>query len=427
MADRRRRPGAPSPYGTPLTTASMVALGAIALGLLVFAPGASWVRFARAYTDDLLNPAQTVVAKPFDTLREIGTYAVDHMRVYEENRRLRAENRRLREWYQLAQAMRDKMDRYEEILSLNPDPGADYVMARVVAETDGPFVKTRVLNAGSKEGVAQDQAVLSEHGLVGRVVSVGARSARVLLLKDWNSRIPVMIERNDARAILAGDNSERPQLRYLKPGHGLVNGDRVITSGDGGLLPYGLAVGEALVDQQGQWRVRLYADDGAIDFVRVVKFNFPRTVEPVPAAPPAVSAAAVATVEHSEGTPPPAGHSAPPADQHTALPALPAPAAGGGVTAASPPPVAPVKPAPAKPAPALAARAPAGSSVLTPGAAPAASPQTARPAPARTAPLKPAPAKPGPSTGGATAPPGTIGAINTGAHNPVVARAAGAG
>lgn len=279
MSDRRRRQKAPNPYGGPLTAATMVAMGALAIGLLVFAPGAEWVRAARAQTDDLLSPVQGVVAAPFAALRDIGRGAVDHMQVYEENERLREENARLRAWYQLALAMRDKMDRYEEILQLNPDPTAEVVVARVVAETDGPFVKTRVLNAGSLDGVMEDQGVLSEHGLIGRVVSAGERSARVLLLKDLNSRVPVLVERNDVRAILAGDNSERPQLRYLSPGHGLISGDRVITSGDGGFLPHGLPVGEAFVDDQGEWRVRLYADDGPVDFVRVVKFNFPREVE----------------------------------------------------------------------------------------------------------------------------------------------------
>lgn len=296
MIDRRRRGRAPNPYGGPLTAATMVAMGAFAVGLLVFAPGADWVRMARAQTDDLLSPVQSVVAAPFAGLRDIGRLGLDHLRVYDENRRLREENARLRTWYQLALAMRDKMDRYEEILALNPDPTAEVVVARVVAETDGPFVKTRVLNAGSRDGVSRDQAVLSEHGLVGRVVSVGARSSRVLLLKDLNSRIPVLAERNDVRAILAGDNSERPQLRYLRAGHGLVSGDRVVTSGDGGLLPRGLPVGEAFVDGEGQWRVRLYSDDGPVDYVRVVKFDFPLT--------PEAAAAGEGPVEPAPGTDP---------------------------------------------------------------------------------------------------------------------------
>ena len=243
------------------------------------------MRAARAHTDDFVNPAQNVVAAPFAALRDIGRLGVDHLRVLDENRRLRDENARLRAWYQLALAMRDKMDRYEEILALNPDPTAEVVVARVVAEADGPFVKTRVLNAGVRDGVAENQAVLSEHGLVGRVVSVGDRSSRVLLLKDLNSRVPVLAERNDVRAILAGDNSERPQLRYLRAGHGLISGDRIVTSGDGGLLPRGLPVGEAFLDGQGQWRLRLYSDDGPVDYVRVVKFDFPRDPDAVAAEP----------------------------------------------------------------------------------------------------------------------------------------------
>ena len=285
MIDRRRRARASNPYGGPLTAATMLAMGAVAVGLLIFAPGADWVRQARAHTDDLVNPAQTIVAAPFASLRDIGRRGVDHMRVYEENRRLREENARLRAWYQLALAMRDKMDRYEEVLGLNPDPTADVVVARVVAETDGPFVKTRVLNAGVRQSVQVDQGVLSEHGLVGRIVSAGERSSRVLLLKDLNSRVPILVERNDERAILAGDNSERPQIRFLRAGHGLISGDRIVTSGDGGLLPRGLPVGEALLDGQGQWRVRLYADAGPIDYVRVVTFDFPSDADDAPADP----------------------------------------------------------------------------------------------------------------------------------------------
>lgn len=284
MMDRRRRQRASgNPQRGPFATAALFALGLGAVGLLIFAPGAAWVRHVRAYADDLLSPAQSVVAAPFAALRDMGRLAVDHLRVQEENQRLREENARLRAWYQLALAMRDKMDRYEDILALNPDPSAEVVVARVVAETDGPFVKTRVLNAGADDGVRAEQAVLSEHGLVGRVVSAGRASSRVLLLKDLNSRVPVMVERSDVRAILAGDNSERPQLRYLRQGHGLVSGDRIVTSGDGGLLPRGLPVGEAFADAEGQWRVRLYADDGPIDYVRVVKFDFPIRPEAAPA------------------------------------------------------------------------------------------------------------------------------------------------
>jgi rod shape-determining protein MreC len=175
--------------------------------------------------------------------------------------------------------MRSKMERYEKLLALNPDPAAQVVTARVIGETSGPFVKTRLVNAGSDDGVRPGQAVLTETWLIGRIVTAGRSSSRVLLLKDLNSRVPIMAERNGARAILAGDNTDQPKIEFLKAGHGLVNGDRIVTSGDAGQLPRGLVVGEAVVDRGGTWRVRLYGDDSPVDYVRVVRFAFPPAPE----------------------------------------------------------------------------------------------------------------------------------------------------
>lgn len=291
MLDRRRRRRSANRFGGPLAQAAVVAAALAALGLLVFTTGASWVDKARSALDDALAPVQQVAAAPFAAIRQAGQALADHAAVYEENRRLKAENAELRRWYELALAMRDKMGRYEKLLALNPDPVADVVTARVVAETNGPFVRGRLINAGAANKVALDQAVLSEHGLVGRVVAVGARSSRVLLLSDINSRIPVMAERNDARAILAGDNEAAPRLLFLQRGHGLRDGDRIVTSGDGGQMPRGLPVGAAFTDEAGAWRVRLFADDAPIDYVRVVRFEFPPPPEAEPAAAPAVDEA----------------------------------------------------------------------------------------------------------------------------------------
>ena len=196
-----------------------------------------------------------------------------------ENARLREENARLRAWYDLAQTMADKMDRYERLLQLNPEPVVDVVSTRVIADYQGPFVRARLLNAGAEDGVEIGHAVMTERGLLGRVVATGQVTARTLLLTDINSRVPVMVARNDVRAILAGDNSRRPRLDYLPAGHGLLTGDRIVTSGDGGELPRGLPVGEAVADARGEWRVRLYASDAPYDYARVVRFAGPAVLD----------------------------------------------------------------------------------------------------------------------------------------------------
>ena len=113
----------------------------------------------------------------------------------------------------------------------------------MVADAGGPFVHTVLINVGAEQGVAKGMAAVNERGLIGRVIEVGRRSARVMLLTDFNSRIPVMVEPSRDQAILAGNNSRQPDLIFLPLNPRLSLGDAVVTSGRGGVLPPGLAVG----------------------------------------------------------------------------------------------------------------------------------------------------------------------------------------
>ena len=97
-------------------------------------------------------------------------------------------------------------------------------------------------------------------GLVGRVAELGDHAARILLLTDLNSRVPVVIEETRERAILSGDNTERPALAYLPPDARVSSGQRVVTSGSGGVLPAGLPIGTVTVGR-----------DGVPDMLSVVK------------------------------------------------------------------------------------------------------------------------------------------------------------
>ena len=100
-------------------------------------------------------------------------------------------------------------------------------------------MESLILNAGAREGVRKGSPVVTGDGLVGRIAGVGYRSARVLLITDLNSRIPVLVEPTGMRAILAGDNSDRPRLIRLPPGATVSPGERVSTSGRAGAFPAG--------------------------------------------------------------------------------------------------------------------------------------------------------------------------------------------
>ncbi len=164
----------------------------------------------------------------------------------------------------------------------------------------GSFVRALLLNVGSERGVRKGQAAVSGDGLVGRVAEVGERSARVLLITDLNSRIPVVIQETRVRAILAGDNTNRPRLIYLSANSDLAEGQRVVTSGHGGAFPPGVPVGRVVSVGESGVRVAPFADADRLEFVQLMDFGLGgilNTGETALEASPAVDAAAADRAE----------------------------------------------------------------------------------------------------------------------------------
>jgi rod shape-determining protein MreC len=228
---------------------------------------------SRKASDTVLAPVGNVLAAP-------GRWAgagVDAVRDYfdagAQNAELKAELKVMRQWRDQAIALKDENVRYRTLLGLKTDPPISMVAARVVTDSHGPFADTRLANTGAERGVKVGNPVMSENGLVGRVIGVTDGASRVLLLTDIASRTPVMIDRTNARAILTGDGGPNPRLDYLRGRDPIREGDRVLTSGDGGVVPRGLPVGTAVKGLDGRWRVVLASDKAPIDFVRILLFQ----------------------------------------------------------------------------------------------------------------------------------------------------------
>ena len=241
----------------------------------------------RTAMTDAVAPALDAIARP---VAAVGT-AVDQVRgaiaLYQENRRLARDNERLLQWQQTALKLAADNRQLRSLVKVVPEPAVSYATARVIANSGGAYVRTVMIDAGSDDGLARGQAVISGEGLVGRLTEVGSRAARVLLITDLNSRVPVALERTHDAAVLAGDNSDRPHLAYLTDPKEIKIGDRVVTSGDGGIFPPGLPVGVvAAVDASGP-RIEPYADLGELGYIMAVDYGLSRGLpQPVPANAP---------------------------------------------------------------------------------------------------------------------------------------------
>ena len=243
---------------------------------------------ARTAVTDAAAPVLDAFSRP---LRAVGK-VVDRVRMvvdtYDENTRLETENARLLQWQQTALNLAADNQQLRGLLKAVPDNALSYVTARVIANSGGAYVRTVLINAGSDDHVARGQAAITGEGLVGRLTEVGNRAARVLLITDLNSRVPVMIEGSHVNAVLAGDNSERPRLLYLSAPDATKVGDRVVTSGEGGVFPPGLPVGVVdALDPAGP-RIEPYVELSQVGYVLVVDYglahSLPQPVQ-VPARP----------------------------------------------------------------------------------------------------------------------------------------------
>jgi rod shape-determining protein MreC len=213
-----------------------------------------------------LNQPITALRSGFDRVGAV-------LAVYDENARLREENRRLLSWQAEAAKLTVQNRALRRMLAVPAtDQPPSWTTARVVADSGGVFVHTLLLDAGTDQGVAVGMAAMTPEGLAGRIIDVGRRSSRVLLITDFNSRIPVVIERSGDQAILEGDNTAQPKVRFLPLGASLQAGDRVLTSGRGGMLPPGLMVGQIAGVGDGTAEVRPYVDWSRLDYLSLLHY-----------------------------------------------------------------------------------------------------------------------------------------------------------
>jgi rod shape-determining protein MreC len=240
---------------------------------------------ARTQLSDVAVPVLDVLSQPILALDWAAKRVVDMIFVYRENDRLRQTNRRLMDWQAKALRLEQENERFEELLNVKNEYGKVFITPRVVADASGPFVHAKLLNVGLADGVRKGQVATDDFGLVGQIVAVGQRSARLLLMTDLNSRVPILVGAKQHPAILAGDNTRFPTIAFLPVGVQVAPGDLVLTSGAGGVFPPRLPIGRVVTSRDDVVRVQLFSDSDRLDFVNILDFRpEPRLEEPRTAA-----------------------------------------------------------------------------------------------------------------------------------------------
>ena len=226
-------------------------------------------RFRVALADRLI-PNMTFLLRPLkkatEMIADFRSYAI----IYAENDNLKRELQNMKGWKEAALQLEQKNAQLKVLNNLKVNSALSWVTGEVIADSGSPFNQSGLLNIGSKDGVKDGSAAIDGLGLVGRISGVGKRTSRVLFLSDLSSSIPAIIQPTGQRALVRGDNSINPLVDFLPNSKIVRAGSRVITSGDGGVLPPNLLIGTIAIDSDGSLRVLLAADFGELNFLRVL-------------------------------------------------------------------------------------------------------------------------------------------------------------
>lgn len=233
-------------HGRPLIQRAFTVLLIItALTLLLLARAQHpVVASMRAQMLDTITPIADWLAQPVSGVRGLIRDKNALFNTFEANKQLRAENDTLRHWQAVAQALKAENDALRALAGYSPVSNVSYVTARVIGQSPGSYASTLTLNVGAQSGIKQFQPVVDAFGLVGRVTDIGEHTARVLLLSDSSSRIPVVTANARIHAIANGTGDEMLRLTFLGgDASDVALGEQIVTTEEGGLMPGGIILG----------------------------------------------------------------------------------------------------------------------------------------------------------------------------------------
>ena len=244
----------------------------ILLSLSIFALDISElkpIKILRSLLNDGVYRISAISSSPIKFSRTVKDFFITHTFVYKENRKLKIELEELKNKDFQTLYLQTENKRLQDIIQLEKKSAFTTIAARVILDKNSPYLNSVIINKGSNSRIKLGMPVLSEGSLVGRVVEVNFLSARILLLNDLNSKIPVMISPKGSQAILSGRGEDKPKLEYLPEKFELNDKNLVFTSGKDGIFFEGIPVGNVIFEDN-KIKVKLFSDPNQVSFVNVI-------------------------------------------------------------------------------------------------------------------------------------------------------------
>ena len=253
---------------------SLLALILLTLTILIFARyDFRFVKFAKTSLNEIAYRSTFIFSAPENFVKTTYTETKNILFVYNKNKILEEKVKELDSKILETNYIISENERLKKTID-DISYLSNEILAKVIVDKQSPFLKSIILNKGSKHGAKLGMAVLDEKYLVGKIVEVNFTTSRVLLLSDLNSKIPVDIMPNGTLSILSGTGLNHGIIQYVRDQELIENDQTVYTSGAGGLFKSGIPVGKIeknLTDNE--LKVNFYSDYSQLRYVKLVSFK----------------------------------------------------------------------------------------------------------------------------------------------------------
>ena len=226
------------------------------------------INYLKIGLNEVVYRVSFIVSLPEQQLNRSLIVINNHLNLYNDHDQLKEKFKSLRGKELDNEYLKFENERLRKIIDeyiINTDE----LVAKVILDKESPFLRSIILNKGSKDKIRIGMAVLDGPYLVGKVVEVNYATSRVLLISDLNSKIPVILEPGDIQSIMSGSGKNKGQIQYFKTENTLNEKKIVFTSGSGGIFKSGIPIGEFNSGEE----IKFFSDLSQLTFVKVVSFN----------------------------------------------------------------------------------------------------------------------------------------------------------
>ena len=254
-----------------LLTLILLSLIVLFLGSFDFKP----IRILKLGINEIIYRSSFIVSAPENYIKNLNVKVKEHLQLYENYKK----NESLLKDFQKKKLLNDFLilenNKLRELIKESVQSKDIY--AKVLIDKDSPYLKSIILNKGSKDKVKLGMAIVDDVYLVGKIIEVNFTNSRALLLSDLNSKIPALLEPLDIHAVLSGTGGDHGVIEYTKDGYQENLGENeiiVYTSGYGGLFKSGMPIGKIVKDNQTKKSmVNFFSDFRQLDYVKIISYK----------------------------------------------------------------------------------------------------------------------------------------------------------